>query len=275
MRVRGAMLDPDEARERSAEGFVPGSSAGPIALDQESVILRRRRWPARVAWVFAFLAVFGWFWWNFFSPEFGSLSSQRNGEDSLLELAGPAYLQEDTNLVKLVQNRLKNLGYQVGPVDGVVGPKTMKALEQFQMKQDLPVTSVLDHTTKDTLEKLPLPKEETPPYMVARVRQRQEESGKRLQVDLSVDPVSEKETVEGYVRKVLGRYAERHPEVSAIQVRAYLGIASLAAGAYVIADWERPVGDLLSDPGTGVKIEVQEWVREAAPSLPQLPPPER
>ena len=115
MKVRGAMLDPDEARERSAEGFVPGSSAGPIALDQESVILRRRRWPARVAWVFAFLAVFGWFWWNFFSPEFGFLSSQRNGEDSLLELAGPAYLQEDTNLVKLVQNRLKNLGYQVGP----------------------------------------------------------------------------------------------------------------------------------------------------------------
>jgi hypothetical protein len=274
MRVTGAMLDPDEARERSAEGITPGS-AGPIALDHESVILRRRRWPARVAWVFAFLAVFGWFWWNFFSPGFGSLSSQRNGEDSLLELAGPAYLQDDTNLVKLVQNRLRNLGYQVGPVDGVVGPKTMKALERFQMKQDLPVTSVLDHATKDALEKLPLPKEETPPYMVARVRQRQEESGKRLQVDLSVDPVSEKETVEGYVRKVLGRYAERHPEVNAIQIRAYLGIASLAPGAYIIADWERPAGEPFSDPGAGVKIEFQEWAREAPPGLPQLSPPER
>lgn len=271
MRDEGAVLGPDEMRERSAEGMAPGAE-GPLALDRESAILRRGRWPGRAAWACGFLALLAWSWWNFLSP--GLSPSRRGPPGSPPERATP-YLHEDANLVKLVQSRLRGLGYQVGPIDGIVGPKTMAALEQFQMRHGLPATGILDQATKAAIEKLPLPKEETPRYMVARVKEHPEEGGSRLQVDLSVDPASDEKAVEGYVRRVLAEYARRHPEVKRIQVRAYLGIATMAAGAYAIADWSRPEGKSPSDPERGLKIQFQEWARKAEPGVPQLPPPER
>ena len=274
MREDRAVPDPDEARERSAEGVAPGG-LGPIALDRESAILRRRRWPARAAGASALLALLAWSWWNFISPRFGPLPSREESGGPRPERPQAPHLHEDTNLVRLIQSRLRSLGYQVGPIDGVIGPKTMAALEQFQMKHGLPATGILDQTTKAAIERVPLPKEDIPSYMIARVKEYQEEWGRRLQVDLSVDPASDQKAVEGYVRRVLGEYARRHPEVKVIQVRAYLGIATMAAGAYAIANWVRPEGKSPSDPGTGVKIHFQEWARRAEPDVPQLPPPER
>ncbi len=44
-----------------------------------------------------------------------------------------------TGLAEEVQILLSDLGYDVGAIDGVVGPSTMLALEQFQRNQGLPV----------------------------------------------------------------------------------------------------------------------------------------
>lgn len=273
MRKEGGIFDPEEGRERSEEGLAPGR-LGPLAPERESVILRRRRWPERAAGASLLLAFLAWSWWNFISPRFDRLPSEQEGTTPRPERASP-YLHEDTNLVKLIQSRLRGLGYAVGPIDGVIGPKTMAAIEQFQMKHGLPATGLLDPATKASIEGLPLPKQETPRYMIARVKEYQEDGGKRLQVDLSVDPASDEKAAEGYVRSVLSEYARSHPQVKVIQVRAYLGIATMAAGAYAVANWVRPEGKPPADAGKGVKIDFQEWARKAEPGVPQLPPPER
>lgn len=49
------------------------------------------------------------------------------------------------------QARLQNLGYNPGPVDGVLGPQTESALRRFQREHGLAVTGELDATTKGAL----------------------------------------------------------------------------------------------------------------------------
>ncbi|HVK70297.1 MAG TPA: peptidoglycan-binding protein [Polyangium sp.] len=50
------------------------------------------------------------------------------------------------------QGRLSNLGYNPGPVDGVLGRRTRTALALFQHDEKLDVTGKLDDTTKKKLE---------------------------------------------------------------------------------------------------------------------------
>jgi hypothetical protein len=50
------------------------------------------------------------------------------------------------------QGRLSNLGYGVGPIDGVMGPRTGAALRQFQKDNGLDVTGALDAATRGQLE---------------------------------------------------------------------------------------------------------------------------
>lgn len=52
------------------------------------------------------------------------------------------------------QGRLKNLGYMVGAVDGVMGPKTEAAIEAFQADENLKVTGKLDDETRKALVKV-------------------------------------------------------------------------------------------------------------------------
>jgi N-acetylmuramoyl-L-alanine amidase len=49
------------------------------------------------------------------------------------------------------QGRLANLGYQPGPADGLLGPRTAAALSAFQREHGLPPTGALD---RDTIRKL-------------------------------------------------------------------------------------------------------------------------
>ena len=54
--------------------------------------------------------------------------------------------------ISKVQQRLHDLGYQPGPVDGIAGKRTIDALKKFQENNNLPVTGNLDDETINKLE---------------------------------------------------------------------------------------------------------------------------
>ena len=53
--------------------------------------------------------------------------------------------------VKSVQKALQDKGMDPGPLDGVMGPKTMAALKAFQKDQKLPESGKLDDQTREKL----------------------------------------------------------------------------------------------------------------------------
>lgn len=50
-----------------------------------------------------------------------------------------------------MQSRLNNLGYNTGPVDGIVGPRTTDAIRKFQEKYGLPVDGIAGSATRGKL----------------------------------------------------------------------------------------------------------------------------
>jgi putative peptidoglycan binding protein/LysM domain-containing protein len=52
------------------------------------------------------------------------------------------------------QARLKNLGFDPGKIDGIVGPKTKAAIGAFQLLHGLQVSSTLDAATRSRLQQL-------------------------------------------------------------------------------------------------------------------------
>jgi len=68
--------------------------------------------------------------------------------------AAPAHTQAGAAMsVREAQERLKALGYNVGTPDGAAGPKTARALREFQQSQGLPVTGRLDSATAGALSR--------------------------------------------------------------------------------------------------------------------------
>ena len=53
--------------------------------------------------------------------------------------------------IKGAQQQLRDQGLYHGKIDGVLGPETKQALQQFQQKNGLPVTATLDQQTMDKL----------------------------------------------------------------------------------------------------------------------------
>ena len=51
-----------------------------------------------------------------------------------------------------IQGRLTSLSFDCGRADGVLGPRTIEALQRFQQSQDLPVTGEPDDATVAALE---------------------------------------------------------------------------------------------------------------------------
>lgn len=70
----------------------------------------------------------------------GSVTSQSTAEPVYTELARGAKGEE----VRLLQQRLKDLGYLTGTVDGDFGGQTERAISAFQNQHDLLVTGVAD-----------------------------------------------------------------------------------------------------------------------------------
>lgn len=67
-------------------------------------------------------------------------SSQRQQQQSM-----------DQDTVRQLQEQLQNQGYQVGEVDGVLGPRTQQALTNFQRDQNLQATGQPDQQTMAAL----------------------------------------------------------------------------------------------------------------------------
>ena len=55
------------------------------------------------------------------------------------------------DLILRAQEHLKDLGYKPGPVDGIFGAKSRRALRQYQAAKELPVTGNLDDATKKAM----------------------------------------------------------------------------------------------------------------------------
>ncbi len=53
--------------------------------------------------------------------------------------------------VRAAQQALRDEGFDAGPADGKMGPKTTAALKEFQQKNNLTVTGTLDAETRDHL----------------------------------------------------------------------------------------------------------------------------
>jgi hypothetical protein len=55
------------------------------------------------------------------------------------------------SLIMAVQRELAQLGYYHGPIDGVAGPETERAVRWFQSIDHLPVTGQIDGATREAL----------------------------------------------------------------------------------------------------------------------------
>jgi peptidoglycan hydrolase-like protein with peptidoglycan-binding domain len=63
-----------------------------------------------------------------------------------------ANMQSSQAHVRAAQEKLKEKGYDPGPIDGIWGPRTAAAVGEFQRKENLTVTSRLDSNTLGKLE---------------------------------------------------------------------------------------------------------------------------
>lgn len=74
-------------------------------------------------------------------------------EPDFFEQAKYSLLQKGDKgeLVMSLQNRLNDLEYSVGTVDGVFGNKTKAAIEDFQSDNNLPITGIADQKTQELL----------------------------------------------------------------------------------------------------------------------------
>jgi peptidoglycan hydrolase-like protein with peptidoglycan-binding domain/uncharacterized tellurite resistance protein B-like protein len=62
-----------------------------------------------------------------------------------------AFAQPAQDQLRTVQQSLQQRGYQVGIVDGIMGPQTKAAIEKFQRDRGLPATGEADSTTVNAL----------------------------------------------------------------------------------------------------------------------------
>ena len=84
------------------------------------------------------------------SERTGKLVVEKNGRQLSFDLDIGAI--DPIATVSGVQGRLYNLGYDPGPFDGVMGPRTASAIRQFQDHHDLDPSGEADDALKQELE---------------------------------------------------------------------------------------------------------------------------
>jgi hypothetical protein len=80
-------------------------------------------------------------------------SLEVEGQHFVLKLSTLAPVGGRDDDIEGVQARLHNLGYDVGPFDGIYGRRTRAALAVFQVEQGLEVTGDPDAATRSALER--------------------------------------------------------------------------------------------------------------------------
>jgi peptidoglycan hydrolase-like protein with peptidoglycan-binding domain len=81
----------------------------------------------------------------------GSLASGVHPEEDHPDPVGQASADPYTGFVSQVQEKLRALGFDAGPVNGDFGTKTQAALAQFQLSRTIPAGGQLDELTLQEL----------------------------------------------------------------------------------------------------------------------------
>lgn len=72
-------------------------------------------------------------------------------EEHLPDPAGQVTADPFTDYIGQVQQKLRELGFDAGPVNGDFGGKTQAALAQFQLSLNIPASGQLDDETLNAL----------------------------------------------------------------------------------------------------------------------------
>lgn len=136
--------------------------------------------------------------------------------------------------VASAQEALARLGYPVGPIDGILGPRTREATRRFQQDRGLARTATFDQETLDALGLA------TAPRLSAR-DQRRPDAGLSAPVQM---PVGQREPVAGQPgaeRPDARRPGLTRPEIGGVAPGAFQNGAGSAPGRFERgADGSRP-----------------------------------
>jgi peptidoglycan hydrolase-like protein with peptidoglycan-binding domain len=75
-----------------------------------------------------------------------------HARDSMRSKSGRAERDTAMTDTRAAQQALKTQGFDPGPIDGRMGPRTRAAVSDYQRKNDLPATGMLDEATLAKLE---------------------------------------------------------------------------------------------------------------------------
>ena len=81
----------------------------------------------------------------------GSLASGVHPEEDHPDPVAQASADPYTGFISQVQEKLRELGFDAGPVNGDFGTKTQAALAQFQLSRTIPAGGQLDDLTLEEL----------------------------------------------------------------------------------------------------------------------------
>jgi peptidoglycan hydrolase-like protein with peptidoglycan-binding domain len=100
------------------------------------------------------------------------ISQPSRTQESPLEPRAPRRERSTATVLMRAQEELRKLGYDPGPIDGRLGPRTQQALRNYQRDYNLPITGRLNARTRQKLlgdERVSAPenRRETPPTMEA------------------------------------------------------------------------------------------------------------
>jgi peptidoglycan hydrolase-like protein with peptidoglycan-binding domain len=75
-----------------------------------------------------------------------------SAQDTMSKSSEQSAHVQSSSAVREAQQALKDKGFDTGPIDGVMGPKTSAALKEFQESQGLKTTGQLDAQTRSALD---------------------------------------------------------------------------------------------------------------------------
>jgi peptidoglycan hydrolase-like protein with peptidoglycan-binding domain len=101
-------------------------------------------------------SVIGWMPLLLLTACVASHPGERSAVQSSALMPGPEHPAPDrlltTGDIHIAQRRLRMLGFDPGPVDGIYTTQTQTAVRNFQARYGLPVSGLLDQPTREELK---------------------------------------------------------------------------------------------------------------------------